>query len=301
MNGIFERLQAFVKDLQARFSSLSMPSKFLAGLAILALTPFVAVGGTKWRGWVKALTCFFLLCIMLFLVLGALMVALVFILIWFIWKKTKWKTWLKVVVTVAILAILAALALAFVGKSASSNVPAPSSPPTIQATPEATPVPSNAPALPSPSETPDETPPVNEAVPSATQPPTEEENDHTSSVTTPTEDSENTPSEAPVEDGENMPSETPAEDGEDTPSETPAEDDFKWLTALGNLYPGVELYMMVDGEPILYGVVTALDTEGTQVQIYLAAGDNAQWFERRTPLFSDVLKVRSDDTHLPQY
>lgn len=88
---------------------------------------------------------------------------------------------------------------------------------------------------------------------------------------------------------------------EEAGEETNTSEDFKWLSATGHLYPGVELYMLVDDEPILYGVVTALDEKESQVQIYLAAGDNTQWFERRTPWFSDVLKVRSDDKHLPQY
>lgn len=79
------------------------------------------------------------------------------------------------------------------------------------------------------------------------------------------------------------------------------EDDFEWLPATGHLYPGVELYIVTDTTTTLYGVVTELDTQGTQVQIYLSASDEAQWFERRTDWFSDVLKVRSDDPHLPQY
>lgn len=79
------------------------------------------------------------------------------------------------------------------------------------------------------------------------------------------------------------------------------EDVFEWLPATGHLFPGVELYIVTDDTTTLYGVVTELDTKGTQVQIYLSASDEIQWFERRTDWFSDVLKVRSDDPRLPQY
>lgn len=151
MDSIFERLQAFVKDLQARFNNLSTPSKFLAGLAIFTLLPCVAVCNTNWKSWAKALTCFFLFCFML----GILMVAFVFYLIWFIWKKTSWKTYLKAVVTVVIIVVPVTLGILFGER----------------------PVPSNVPATPSSSETQimsDATPPVNETVPPATQPPIEE-------------------------------------------------------------------------------------------------------------------------------
>ena len=48
-----------------------------------------------------------------------------------------------------------------------------------------------------------------------------------------------------------------------------------------------------------YGTITALTNE--EVEIYLIAAEEAQWFGRRIPLITDVLKVRSDDPHLPQY
>ena len=84
----------------------------------------------------------------------------------------------------------------------------------------------------------------------------------------------------------------------DNPPDT--DDDFEWLSAIGHLYPGVELYIVTDNISSLYGYVVELDTEGTQVQLYLYEADRLEWFERRTPLFSDVLKVRSNDPQLPQ-
>lgn len=366
MNTMFERLQAFVQDLQARFSSLPTPLNYFAGLAILVLTPFAAAGNTKWKEWVKALVCLLLLC----LVLVFFVVVLALYSIWFIWKKTEWKVSLKVGVTVGIIAALAILALVFGGKPSPSNTPIPSSPSEIQVTP-------------------DVTPQIEETVPPATQPPTtqppttqppvEEENDYQKLAKN--EDAyllflrcigtcykDNTLSQEMFDEMAQYDgvqelvqevldyryindtlspdfvasfadfwtdeialdhpevaealqtsfelkrgpwnwiieesAETIAADkkgDEEAEEEANTSEDFKWLSATGHLYPGVELYMLVDDEPILYGVVTALDEKESQVQIYLAAGDNTQWFERHTPWFSDVLKVRSDDKHLPQY
>lgn len=75
---------------------------------------------------------------------------------------------------------------------------------------------------------------------------------------------------------------------------------FKWKSAIGNLYNGVELYIVTEDKSILYGVVTAYDTSAHQVQVYLVAGENFMWFPTRETSFLDKLKVRSDDPHLPE-
>ncbi len=81
--------------------------------------------------------------------------------------------------------------------------------------------------------------------------------------------------------------------------EANVEDDFEWLPATGHLYVGVDLYIVTDDTITHYGTITALTN--TDVEIYLTASDEAQWFGRRIPMISKVLKVRSDDTHLPKY
>lgn len=76
--------------------------------------------------------------------------------------------------------------------------------------------------------------------------------------------------------------------------------EFKWKSAIGNLYNGVELYIVTEGKSFLYGVVTEYDTSAHQVQVYLVEGDNYMWFPTREVSFLTKLKVRSDDPYLPE-
>jgi len=72
----------------------------------------------------------------------------------------------------------------------------------------------------------------------------------------------------------------------------------EWLTASGNLYTGVELYIITDTTETLYGFVEEIDTTNGLVYVYMEAAGATECFERRAPLFFDVLKVRSDDPYL---
>ena len=84
-----------------------------------------------------------------------------------------------------------------------------------------------------------------------------------------------------------------------TENDTTDSENFEWLPAIGHLYGGVDLYIVTEDTVTHYGTITALTSE--EVEIYLIAAEKAQWFGRRIPLITDVLKVRSDDPHLPQY
>ena len=83
-----------------------------------------------------------------------------------------------------------------------------------------------------------------------------------------------------------------------TPTEPITE--FKWKSAIGNLYNGVELYIVTEEKSSLYGVVTEYDTTAHRVQVYLVEGDIFMWFPTREVSFLNKLKVRSDDPHLPE-
>lgn len=83
-----------------------------------------------------------------------------------------------------------------------------------------------------------------------------------------------------------------------TPTEPITE--FKWKSAIGNLYNGVELYIVTEDKASLYGVVTEYDTTAHRVQVYLVEGDTFMWFPTREVSFLNQLKVRSDDPHLPE-
>jgi len=84
---------------------------------------------------------------------------------------------------------------------------------------------------------------------------------------------------------------------EDITKETTTE--FKWLSAIGNLYSGVELYIVTDNTTTLYGVVTDYDAKLHRVQVYLKEADSFMWFPTREVSFLNKLKVRSDDPRLP--
>lgn len=73
---------------------------------------------------------------------------------------------------------------------------------------------------------------------------------------------------------------------------------FEWLTASSHLYKGVELYIVTDKTTSLYGFVSDIDKN--KIQVYMEEADKFEWFERLSPLFMDLLKVRSDDPNLPR-
>lgn len=72
----------------------------------------------------------------------------------------------------------------------------------------------------------------------------------------------------------------------------------EWLTASSHLYKGVELYIVTDKTTSLYGFVA--DINKNKIQVYMEEADKFEWFERLSPLFMEVLKVRSDDPNLPR-
>lgn len=76
--------------------------------------------------------------------------------------------------------------------------------------------------------------------------------------------------------------------------------ELKWLPAIGNLYSGVELYIVTEDESFLYGEITEYDTIGHRAQVYLVEGENFMWFPTREVSFLHKLKVRSDDPRLPE-
>lgn len=80
---------------------------------------------------------------------------------------------------------------------------------------------------------------------------------------------------------------------------TEATTEFEWLSAIGNSYTGVELYIVTDDTTTLYGVVTDYDTKLHRVQVYLKEADSFMWFPTREVSFLNKLKVRSDDPRLP--
>ena len=88
-------------------------------------------------------------------------------------------------------------------------------------------------------------------------------------------------------------------DKKDKETTTETTTEFKWLSAIGNLYSGVELYIVTDDTTTLYGVVTDYDTKLHRVQVYLKEADGFMWFPTREESFLNKLKVRSDDPRLP--
>lgn len=376
MDMILQKLQAFVKGLQEKYNSLSTPLKFLVGLALFTLLPCVAVCSTKWKGWVKALVCFFLFSFML----AILMYAFVFYLFWFIWKKTNWKTNVKVIVTTALIVVPIILGIVFgeptpaektpslPGASSSSLVSDDKTPSDETSSDEtSSPLPNTA-----DSSTQQSTSDINST---ETQPPAEEremtpylqlaedENayllflriigtcykDNTLTTEMFNEMAENSDVQMLVQDvldyryqngtlspdfvssfsvfwNDNLSSthqevinalkisfdlgydfikdawilkENEATVAARTESATADKEDFEWLPAVGHLYNGVDLYIVTEDTVTHYGRITALTSK--EVEIYMIAAERAQWFGRRIPLITDVLKVRSDDPHLPQY
>lgn len=371
MDMILQKLQAFVKGLQEKYNNLSTPLKFLVGLALFTLLPCVAVCSTKWKGWVKALVCFFLFSFML----AILMYAFVFYLFWFIWKKTNWKTNVKVIVTTALIVVPIILGVVFGEPTPAEKTPSlPGASSSSLVSDDKTPSDETSSPLPNTADSSTQQS-ISDISSTDTQLPAEEremtpylqlaedENayllflriigtcykDNTLTTEMFNEMAENNDVQMLVQDvldyryqngtlspdfvssfsafwDNNLSSthqevtkaleisfdleydfikkawilkENEATVAAHTDNDTADKEDFEWLPAVGHLYNGVDLYIVTEDTVTHYGRITALTNK--EVEIYMIAAERAQWFGRRIPLITDVLKVRSDDPHLPQY